>query len=126
MEKRKEKMDGGLNTFVGKGSTIKGEVEVEGGIRIDGTIKGSIKATDTVIVGAEGVVEADIDTKVVVLGGNVTGIITALEKAELQSKAVVIGEITTKSLVVEQGAVFHGKCNMKNEISKTTQYEDEK
>lgn len=124
MEKRKEKMDGGLNTFVGKGSTINGEVEVEGGIRIDGTIKGNIRATDTVIIGAEGVVEADIDTKVAVLGGKVIGIITAPDKAELQSKAVVVGEITTKSLVVEQGAIFHGKCNMKEEINGETQYDE--
>jgi cytoskeletal protein CcmA (bactofilin family) len=113
MQKRKEKMDGGLNTFLGKDSTINGELEVEGGVRIDGTIKGSVKATETVIVGAEGVIEADIDTKVVVVGGRVSGVITALDKVELQSKSVIIGEITTKNLVVEQGAIFHGKCNMK-------------
>lgn len=113
MQKRKEKMEGGLNTFVGKGSTINGELEVEGGVRIDGTVKGKVTANETVIVGAEGIIEADIDTKVAVVGGRVSGVITALDKVELQSKSMIIGDITTKNLVVEQGAIFHGKCNMK-------------
>ena len=124
MQKRKEKMEGGLNTFVGKGSVISGEMEVEGGVRVDGKVKGRIKATETVIVGAEGVVEADIDTKLAVIGGNVSGTITALEKTELQSKAVIVGEITTRNLVVEQGAIFHGKCNMKEETPEA-EYEEE-
>ncbi len=114
-------MEGGVNTFIGRDSVINGEVEVEGGLRVDGRIKGDVKASDTVIVGAEGVIEANIDTKVAIVGGNVSGIITALEKLELQSKSVVVGEIITKNLVVEQGAVFHGKCNMKEITSRETE-----
>lgn len=121
MIKRKVKMEGGVNTFIGRDSVINGEVEVEGGLRVDGRIKGDVKASDTVIVGAEGVIEANIDTKVAIVGGNVSGIITALEKLELQSKSVVVGEIITKNLVVEQGAVFHGKCNMKEITSRETE-----
>jgi len=110
----KNKGEAGLNTIIGKGSVIEGTLEVEGEIRVDGTVKGKISSTETLTVGNGGVIEADLDTKVAVIGGNVTGNVVATEKIELQSKAVVEGEITTKNLIVEEGAIFQGKCNMKD------------
>jgi cytoskeletal protein CcmA (bactofilin family) len=114
MKNKKDKGEAGLNTIIGKGSVIEGTLQVEGEIRIDGRVKGKISSTESLTVGNGGVVEADLDTKVAVIGGNVIGNVSALEKIELQSKAVVEGEITTKNLVVEEGAIFHGKCNMRN------------
>jgi len=110
----KNKGEAGLNTIIGKGSVIEGTLEVEGEIRVDGTVKGKISSTETLTVGNGGVIEADLDTKVAVIGGNVTGNVVATEKIELQSKAVVEGEITTKNFIVEEGAIFQGKCNMKD------------
>jgi len=114
MKNKKNKGEAGLNTIVGKGSIIEGTIQVEGEIRIEGTIRGKISSTETLTVGNGGVIEADLDTKVAVIGGNVTGNVVATEKIELQSKAVVEGEITTKNLIVEEGAIFQGKCNMKD------------
>lgn len=114
MKNKKDKGEAGLNTIIGRGSVIEGTLQVEGEIRIDGRVKGKISSTESLTVGNGGVVEADLDTKVAVIGGNVIGNVSALEKIELQSKAVVEGEITTKNLVVEEGAIFHGKCNMRN------------
>lgn len=103
-----------MNTIIGKGSVIEGTLEVEGEIRIDGTVKGKISSTESLTIGNGGIVEADLNTKVAVIGGNVIGNVFALEKIELQSKAVVEGDITTKNLVVEEGAILHGKCSMKD------------
>lgn len=103
-----------MNTIIGKGSVIEGTLEVEGEIRIDGTVKGKISSTESLTIGNGGIVEADLNTKVAVIGGNVIGNVFALEKIELQSKAVVEGDITTKNLVVEEGAILHGKCNMRD------------
>ena len=114
MKNKKGKGEVGLNTIIGKGSVIEGTLEVEGEIRIEGTVKGKISSTESLTLGNGGVIEADLNTKVAVIGGNVTGNVFASEKIELQSKAVVEGEITTKNLVVEEGAIFHGKCNMKD------------
>lgn len=114
MKNKKDKGEAGLNTIIGKGSVIEGTLEVEGEIRIDGTVKGKISSTESLTVGNGGVVEADLNTKVAVIGGNVNGNVFASEKIELQSKAVVEGEITTKNLMVEEGAILHGKCNMKD------------
>ncbi len=114
MKNRRDKGEAGLNTIIGKGTVIEGTVQVEGEIRIDGTVKGRISGAESVTVGSEGSVEADLNTKLAVIGGTVTGNVSASEKIELQSKGVVEGEITTKNLTVEEGAIFHGKCNMKN------------
>ena len=114
MRNKKNKGEAGLNTLIGKGSVIEGTIQVQGGIRIDGTVKGKISSTESLTIGEDGVVEADLSTKVAVIGGNVIGNVLALEKIELQSKARVEGEITTKNLIIEEGAVFHGNCNMKN------------
>ncbi len=114
MKNRKDKGEAGLNTIIGKGTVIEGTLEIEGEIRIDGTVKGRISSAESLTVGSDGRVEADLNTRVAVIGGSVTGNISASEKIELQAKSVVEGEITTKNLMVEEGAIFHGKCNMKN------------
>jgi cytoskeletal protein CcmA (bactofilin family) len=112
MKNKKYRGEEGLNTIVGKGSVVEGTLQIEGEIRVDGTVKGKISSTESLTVGNGGVVEADLNTKVAVIGGNVNGHVFASEKIELQSKGVVEGEITTKNLVVEEGAILHGQCNM--------------
>jgi cytoskeletal protein CcmA (bactofilin family) len=114
MKNKNYKGEGGLNTIIGKDSKIEGNIEVEGGLRVDGAVKGKISATDTLNVGESGMVEAEVDVKIAVIGGKVMGNILAHEKIELQSKAMVEGDITTKNLIVEEGAVFHGNCSMKS------------
>ncbi len=114
MKHKNNKGANGLNTVIGKESKIDGNIEVDGGLRVDGVVKGKISATDTLSVGESGTVEAEVDVKTAVIGGKVMGNILAHEKIELQSKAMVEGDITTKNLIVEEGAVFHGSCNMKS------------
>ena len=78
--------DSKLNSIIGKGSQCEGEIVVAGGLKIDGTFKGKIKA-DSVFVGKEAVIEATVDTNVAVVGGKVLGDVTARESLELQAKA---------------------------------------
>ncbi len=102
-----------LSTIIGKDSLFTGNMEVKGLLRIDGRIKGKIICDETVTVGATGEVEADIDAKIVIVTGAIIGNIHTSEKIELQAKAKVLGDITTKNIVIEQGAIFHGSCQMK-------------
>ncbi len=108
-----------MNTIIGKDSILEGTMKVQGGVRIDGAVRGRISASEALAVGDSGTVEAELDAKTAVIGGKVFGNIFAQDKIELQSKAVVEGDITTKNLVVEEGAVFHGRCNMKDSSSET-------
>jgi len=124
MKNTKIKGEGGLNTIIGKDSIIEGTLEVQGGLRVDGIVRGRISATESLAVGDSGRVEADLTVRIAVIGGKVVGNIFAQDKIELQSKAEVEGDITTKNLIVEEGAVFHGRCNMKNSSPETVTSEE--
>ena len=102
-----------LSTIIGKDSVFTGDMEVKGTLRIDGRIKGKIICDETVSIGATGDVEADIDAKMVTVAGTVVGNIRTSEKIEMQAKAKVLGDVLTKNIVIEQGAIFHGSCQMK-------------
>jgi len=97
-----------LGTIIGKGTNI------EGATRIDGTVNGKLIANDTVTIGPTGVVKAEIRARSIVVGGRVEGNLIASEKVELQTKSELIGDITSKSLLVEHGAIFHGSSKMKD------------
>lgn len=102
-----------MNTIIGKDATFTGTLDVKGSVRVDGVVKGKVICSDTVTVGTGGCVEADIESQTAVIVGKLMGNINATEKIELQAKSDVEGDIKTKSLVVEQGAIFCGSCAMK-------------
>ena len=102
-----------MNTIIGKDTVLNGTVDVKGALRVDGTVKGKVICTDTVTVGASGLVEADVEALAIVVAGRVVGNLNASDKIELQAKADIEGDIKTRSMVVEQGAIFCGSCKMK-------------
>ncbi len=108
------KGDGRIETIIGKGTNIEGTVNIEGATRIDGNMTGKLISNDVVTVGATGVVKAEIRAKAIIVGGRVEGNLFASEKVELQAKCELLGDITSKSLLVEHGAMFHGSSKMKD------------
>jgi cytoskeletal protein CcmA (bactofilin family) len=119
MMSTKEKNDSGrLNTIIGSGSVFEGTVQIEsGGIRVDGKVKGKLISSETLVVGPTGVVEANVQVKRATVGGRVVGSLVAIEQTVLESKAVLLGDLKTSSLVVHEGAIFNGNCSMSEEKS---------
>lgn len=115
---------GDLNTVIGKGTVVNGNLTVQSSLRVDGKMKGKISATNSIIVGKEGEIEGEIHVQNAVIGGKVNGKINAAGKVVLESKAVLKGELKASKLVIEEGAVFDGNCSMfdanKIEEKKTT------
>lgn len=107
-----------LNTIVGQGTVIKGECSVNGTVRIDGIIDGSLKATGVAIMGKSGKVKGDLNAGNAIVGGVVEGSVIARGRLELQSGARVEGDIKAKKLVVEEGVFFQGFCNMEEKQAK--------
>jgi cytoskeletal protein CcmA (bactofilin family) len=101
-----------LNSMLGQGCKIKGDIELQGTIRIDGTFEGSISCPDTLIIGKSGVVKADVKVKNAVIGGKLVGNIVASSKIELQTGSHVEGDIATARLVIDEGVFFEGNCKM--------------
>ena len=108
---------GELNTIVGKGTVIEGDLRVKNSLRIDGIVKGNVNTTDTIIIGKEGEVEGKVRAKHLLLGGKVKGNVFASGRVFLESTASIFGDIKAVRLVVDEGAFFNGKCTM-NEVTK--------
>ena len=103
-----------LETIVGDGTRVAGQVSVKGTIRIDGIVEGDVHA-DWVVVGETGKLVGNIRSRGVVVGGSVEGNIEAKETVELMGKASMTGEIHAPKLAIAEGAVFDGRSRMKGE-----------
>jgi cytoskeletal protein CcmA (bactofilin family) len=118
---------GELATILGKSSVFEGSITVEHSLRIDGTIKGDIKTPDTLVVGKDGEVVGNVTVKNLILGGKIKGTVVSNGKVVLESKAEFRGEIKTVRLVIDEGAIFEGKCSMsggQNEIAEASEESD--
>ena len=105
--------EGKMNSIIGKGCKIDGNIEVqEGTLRVDGEFDGNVTCPGTLVVGKGGKVKADIKVKSAVIGGTVVGNIDAKDKVELQAGSRVEGDIKTTRLVIDEGVFFEGSCKM--------------
>ncbi|MGQ0760565.1 MAG: bactofilin family protein [Acidobacteriota bacterium] len=87
------------------------EIAFEGVLRINGYAAGVIRSTEgSLIVGADGEVDADISVHEATIYGCVRGDIHAKRKVELRGSARVVGDIETVALSMDPGAVFEGRC----------------
>ncbi len=99
-----------INTLIGPGSFVSGDVKINGFIRVDGDIDGKIETSSNVIIGEKARIRGNIDAASVVIGGIVIGDITAPKGIKLLSNSVLIGNVTTKSIQIEENVVFNGHC----------------
>jgi cytoskeletal protein CcmA (bactofilin family) len=105
--------EGTLSGFVGGGTVVTGEANFKAMMRVDGHLSGRVMSSSgTLIVGANGKVDANIEVAVAVIHGTINGDIIATQRLELGRAAKVNGNIQTPSLIIEQGAVFEGSCKM--------------
>lgn len=113
---KNEVRSGELSTILGKGSEFEGKLKVEHTMRVDGKFVGDIVTTDTLIVGKEGSVNGNLKVKNLVVGGRVSGSAEVKEKIVLESKAEFHGDMKTGRLVIDEGAIFDGRCSMKESV----------
>jgi cytoskeletal protein CcmA (bactofilin family) len=99
-------------SLVGSGAVFEGKIITEGGIRIDGKVVGDVRAKSGAVVGPEGILEGSLAARTVSIAGKVQGNLTATEKLTLEAKSIVSGDIRAARLVVDEGSVFDGKCDM--------------
>jgi cytoskeletal protein CcmA (bactofilin family) len=105
--------EGTLSGFVGGGTVVTGEANFKAMMRVDGHLSGRVSSSSgTLIVGANGKVDANIEVAVAVIHGTINGDIIATQRLELGRAAKVNGNIQTPSLIIEQGAMFEGSCKM--------------
>src|SRR5436305_8244778 len=102
-----------IDSLIGTGSTIEGNITFTGGLRIDGHIKGNVRATGnkpgTLVLSELAKVEGEIDVAHVVINGTVAGPVRGAEYVELLPKARVTGNVSYKSLEIHVGAIVMGQ-----------------
>jgi cytoskeletal protein CcmA (bactofilin family) len=105
---------GAINTII-SGTTIEGNMLIQGSVRFDGHLKGTLECKGRVVIGNSGIVDGNIICNDADITGKVTGNIFAKELTRLSSGSHVKGDIKTGQLAIEPGAVFVGGCSMANE-----------
>lgn len=100
-----------IDTLIGAGSRIDGDVRFSGGLRVDGVVSGNIVSDDagTLVLSEEAVVEGEIRVAHAVINGQVTGPVHASDSLELQAKARISGDVHYTTIEVHLGAVIDGR-----------------
>lgn len=97
-----------VNSIIGAGSAVDGDIDVDGLLRIDGDVRGTVRVTGKIVVGAAGRVEAPIRAKSAIIGGLVKGDVYVSERLRILSGGMVIGNVFAPRFEAEDGTVVHG------------------
>lgn len=108
----------GTISIIAPGTRIKGDCETDGTLRVEGIVEGMIRAAKAVVVGKDGVVTGDITTQDAVIGGKVTGTVTAESRLELQATCVIDGEIRARRVKLDEGGRVNGKVAMGENVAR--------
>jgi cytoskeletal protein CcmA (bactofilin family) len=104
--------DAFINSIIGEGTKFKGEFDLNGLLRIDGDFTGVIRTKGKVLVGKNGRAECTLHAGTVVVGGVLRGEVFSTEKVIILSTGLVLGNITTPRLIIEEGVIFNGSCKV--------------
>jgi len=105
-------VSGNGTTLISTGTTLKGDINSNSDLRIDGTVIGNINSSAKIVVGANGVVEGDIYGNQADVVGKVSGNIRTKELLQLRGDSIVTGNLYAGKLQVEPTATFNGQCHM--------------
>jgi cytoskeletal protein CcmA (bactofilin family) len=110
-----------IDSLIGVGTRVNGDIHFTGGLRVDGEVTGSVIAdpakASTLVLSEQARVHGEISVTHLVVNGMVTGPVQASEYLELQSKAKVTGDVRYKTLEIQLGAIVEGKLVHINETS---------
>lgn len=123
---RSGKDDYQLNGLLDRGCSFEGKLMFDGTVQINGDFRGEVLSDGTLVIGAEAQVNARIQVATLVVDGSVQGIVEAKQKVELRRGGRLIANIVTPAIVIEEGAVFHGQCQMIDEARQTTEASSQK
>jgi len=102
-----------IDSLIGAGTTIEGNICFTGGLRVDGQVRGNVISADdkpgTLVLSDQARIEGEIRVAHAVINGTVIGSLNALEYVELQGKANVTGDVQYRTLEIQLGAVVQGR-----------------
>ncbi len=115
-ERKKRAPQKRIDSLIGAGTTVDGDVTFTGGLRIDGSVRGRVTANDgepaTLVLSEQARIDGEVRVSHVVINGTVNGPVIAKDYLELQAKARVNGDVTYRALEMHVGAIVHGKLSL--------------
>jgi cytoskeletal protein CcmA (bactofilin family) len=113
-KKTENKRQGQIDSLIGAGTQVDGNLRFTGGLRIDGEVKGNIEAADgasssTLVLSEHGRIEGAVTVSHLILNGTIVGAVTVTESLEMQSKARIVGDVDYAVIEMHQGAVIEGR-----------------
>jgi cytoskeletal protein CcmA (bactofilin family) len=102
-----------IGSLIGSGTTVTGDLNFSGGLRIDGVVRGSVRCTEgekagMLVISEHGSIEGEVRAGHIVVAGRIQGPVHAAELIELQPKARVLGDVNYRALEMHHGAVVEG------------------
>ncbi|WP_245706015.1 polymer-forming cytoskeletal protein [Catalinimonas alkaloidigena] len=103
---------GVLSNHIQKGTSIQGDIDTTGNIRIDGRVTGNVRSKARIVLGESAHIEGDIEAQNAEVQGYMKGKLEVAELLVLKPSARIDGDIYANKMMVESGAVFNGQCHM--------------
>ncbi|MEO6332051.1 MAG: polymer-forming cytoskeletal protein [Gemmatimonadaceae bacterium] len=99
-------------SVIGDRLTIRGEIDTDGTIRVDGRVEGGVHRAGMLIIGAGGGVVGDVEAGDVIVAGTIHGNVHATGRVEIEPGAAVHGEIRANNMLLREGAILHGQVSI--------------
>ncbi|MDH5760218.1 MAG: polymer-forming cytoskeletal protein [Gemmatimonadota bacterium] len=99
-------------SIIGPGMKVTGDIETSGTVRIEGKVKGSVKAGKAVVIGKDGMVDGDVDTQDAVVSGRIKGTLVVGSRLEVQATSQIEGTVQARRMQLEEGAMLNGSVTM--------------
>lgn len=106
---------GELNGFLDSGSRMEGDLHFDTTFRIDGKLTGKVVSDGDLVVGDGGELEGEIRVGQIFISGTVRGEVHAARRVQIAANGRAFADLHTPSLIIEDGALFEGRCSMKRE-----------
>ena len=98
-----------INTIIGPGTSVSGNIESSGFIRLDGNVLGDVKARGRVVVGERARMKSNISGTSVTVGGVVFGNVIASERLVVLNTGLIMGDVITRCIQADEGCLIHGR-----------------
>ncbi len=123
--KKASKPQSRIDTLIGAETSITGDVTFTGGLRIDGQVKGNVRATgeqsSTLVISEHATIEGEISVPHIVINGTILGPVTSSGFVELQAKARVTGDLAYNAIEMHLGAVVQGRLVHTGQLAKSVE-----
>jgi cytoskeletal protein CcmA (bactofilin family) len=104
--------DFSINTIIGPGTSVSGDIESGGFTRVDGNIRGDINAQGRVVIGEKARMKSNVSGTFVTVGGVVFGNVLASERLVILATGLIMGDVITRRIQADDGCLVHGRVRV--------------